>query len=484
MSMSSGQLEPRPASGEITPNQHETALVGLQSFETLILDILAKSGLPTSGILVGVEQRHVLMESTSFALMRLPVDQRGQASYISKMIIAGSVGLFDAALNYLWDETVLELRKRVVNFDLQYFYEVAEKSDNKRKDLKDEDDLPKLDDQKLLGGCREIGLISDIGFQELDLIRYMRNWASAAHPNQVELDGLQLANWLSTCIRHVITLPYDHITAQVQKLLVKVKEKRLDDQAIREITAFFVNLPPVQADPLASGLFGRYTDLTTGPETLDNIRRLWPELWQKVSDETRYNFGFRLGRFRANGDQDQAVLARQLIDLVAGATYLPSEERAWELDGALNDLIDAHNGWSNFYTEPPIARRLQELVGQHGDIPEGLTRKYVLGLVEVFLTNGNGIAHNADSIYRDLITRFNPQQASVALRSFTDSAIASKLQQKRPQEQWTELLGLIESKLTARNDRELLEAIRAFPSKPNLLARDPGIKVQLKHFSG
>ncbi|MFJ8755496.1 hypothetical protein [Streptomyces cyaneofuscatus] len=483
MSMSSGHIEPRPTA-ETAAQPHEIALQGLQSFETLILDILAQSGLPTDGILVGLEERHALMESTSFALRRLPVDKRGQASYISKMIIAGSVGLFDAALNYLWDETVLELRKRVVNFDLQYFYEVAEKNDNKRKELKGEEDLPKLDDQKLLSGCREIGLISDIGFQELDLIRYMRNWASAAHPNQAELDGLQLANWLGTCVKHAITLPYDKITAQVKKLLVKVKEKRLDDSTIKDITTFFVNLPPVQADPLASGFFGRYTTLTTGPETLDNIRRLWPELWQQVSEETRYNFGFRLGRFRANGDQEQADLARQLIDLAEGATYLPSEERAWEIDGALDELIDAHNAWSNFYTEPPIARRLQELVGQHGDVPEGLNRKYVFGIIEAFLTNGNGIAVNADPVYRDLITRFNPQQASLALRAFTDATIASKLQQKLPQEQWGELLGLVENKLTGRSDRELFEAVRNFAGKPYLLGKDSDIKTQLRRFEG
>ncbi|MFE7111204.1 hypothetical protein ACFU98_32550 [Streptomyces sp. NPDC057575] len=449
----------------------------------MILDTLAQSALPTDGILVGLEERHALLESSGFALRRLPAGKRGQATYISKMIIAGSVGLFDAALNYLWDETVLELRKRVVNFDLQYFYEVAEKNDNKRKELKDEDDLPKLDDQKLLSGCREIGLISDIGFQELDLIRYMRNWASAAHPNQAELDGLQLANWLGTCIKHAITLPYDHITAQVKKLLVKVKEKRLDDSAIKEVTTFFVNLPPVQADPLASGFFGRYTTLTTGPETLDNIRRLWPELWQQVSEETRYNFGFRLGRFRANGDQEQAEHARQLIDLAEGATYLPAEERAWELDGALDDLIDAHNGWSNFYTEPPIARRLQELVGQHGDVPEGLSRKYVLGIIEAFLSNGNGIAVNADPVYRDLIARFNPQQASLALRAFTDPTIASKLQQKLPQEQWAELLGLIENKFTGRRDRDLLDTVEKHAGKPHQLGKDPEIKIQLKRFN-
>ncbi|MFC8201686.1 hypothetical protein ACFUTV_40855 [Streptomyces sp. NPDC057298] len=44
--------------------------------------------------------------------------------------------------------------------------------------------------------------------------------------------------------------------------------------------------------------------------------------------------------------------------------------------------------------------------------------------------------------------------------------IISKLQQKLPQSQWTELLGLIETKLTGRNDRELFDAIRVFLRSP------------------
>jgi hypothetical protein len=30
------------------------------------------------------------------------------------MVLAGAIGLFDAVLNYLWDETVNELRRRVI----------------------------------------------------------------------------------------------------------------------------------------------------------------------------------------------------------------------------------------------------------------------------------------------------------------------------------------------------------------------------------
>ncbi|MFI6263473.1 hypothetical protein [Micromonospora sp. NPDC051006] len=477
----SGSLEPRPA-GTVATGSPETALAGLQSFEVMILDRLAAAGLPTQGILVDLGQRDVLMRTAPFALTDLTPEKLIQSSYISKMIIAGSVGLFDAALNYLWDETVLELRKRVVNFDLQYFYEVAEKSDKRRQELKTEDDLPKLDDQKLLTGCREIGLVSEIGFQELELIRYMRNWASAAHPNQAELNGLQLANWLSVCIRNVITLPYDHITAEVKRLLVKVKEQRLDDSTIREISAFFVNLPAAQADPLASGLFGRYTDLTTTQDTLDNILRLWPALWNRTSDEIRYNFGFRLGRFRANGDQAEATLARQLIDLVDGAAYLTVEERSWEIDSTLDELRDVHYAWSNFYNEPPVARRLREVVGQNSAIPASLNRKYVLGLVEVFLTNGSGVAVSADPIYQELIEKFTPEQASVALRSFTDPDVVAKLHRPLSQQKWAQLLQIIGHKLTGRNERELFDAVQAFAGEPFHLAKDAGIKLQLQRF--
>lgn len=59
----------------------------------------------------------------------------------------------------------------------------------------------------------------------------MRNYASAAHPNQVTLTGLQLADWLETCIREIINLPHDTVVAEIQKLLVNVRAKLDSGQA-------------------------------------------------------------------------------------------------------------------------------------------------------------------------------------------------------------------------------------------------------------
>ena len=453
-----------------------TALADLESFEAMILQVIREAGLPTDGILVDLGQRLTFMDTAGRALHKLDLEQRGKASYISKMIIAGSCGLFDAALNYLWDETVNELRRRVVNYDLEYFYSVAEASEARRKDLKGPEDLDKLDDQKLLTGAREIGLISDIGFKELDHIRFMRNYASAAHPNQSELDGIQLASWLSLCIRYAMTLEDNVVAATVKKLLVNIKARRMENDDIRDMSAFFKNLSQQQADTLAAGMLGIYTNLVSTPETLDNIRRLWSKLWEFVSEPARNNIGFRLGSFKATGDADYAERVRQLIDLVGAAAYLPQEMREVEVNEALDDLLAAHYEWHNFYNEVPIARRLAELVGQLGSVPASLTDKYVLSVVEVFLTNGNGTAWNAEPYYQELIGKFDPEQASIALRSFTDPDIAAKLQRPLGREHWDRLLALIEDKLIGRPDRELLAAIRDFTGPQDKLAADAGIK--------
>lgn len=39
----------------------------------------------------------------------------------------------------------------------------------------------KLDDWELVKGCKDTGIITQIGFKHLDYIRDMRNHASAAH---------------------------------------------------------------------------------------------------------------------------------------------------------------------------------------------------------------------------------------------------------------------------------------------------------------
>lgn len=448
---------------------------GLDDFEQMILDQLAEAGLPIDSVFVDVEERRRVFANVGNAIERLSPEQRAGSRYISKMVAAAAAGLFDAALNYLWDETIGELRRRVAGFDLTYFFDIAVKNSDLRKHLKTADDLSRVDDASLLQASREIGLLTDVGYQRLDHIRYMRNHASAAHPNQVQLTGFDLVNWLEICVIQVITTPPDTITADTKKLLTNIRKELLDRDAVDNAAAFFEELPQDRADTLADGFFGLYVAPDRTPTIADNVRMLWPELWPHVSDERRYGYGIRFGRFTASADTDQATASRELIDLVDGAAYLPEATRAVEIDAALDELIAAHIGMNNFYNEPAPARRLAALIGEGGKIPQAIEPKYIRTLVKVFLGNGYGTSFSAVSHYRRLLEATDVGQARVALRAFTDESISNVLDTRSGATRWEELLSILEPKLTSEKDRVLFDAIEAFSSTPGRLRHDASI---------
>ncbi len=194
----------------------------LEQQQEKFLILLGNNGLPTEGIFVPIKERIAVFSNANSLLDNIDNGQRSEAIYVSKFFAAVGAGLFDAALNYIWDETILHLRKRVEVYDLEYFYEIAASPD-KRKDLKTIDDISKLTDDELLRGALKIDLISETGYRNMDLVRYMRNNASAAHPNQLDITGLKLTSMAEDCLREVISTPIPPAAIAVQKLLENIK---------------------------------------------------------------------------------------------------------------------------------------------------------------------------------------------------------------------------------------------------------------------
>ncbi|AFY42916.1 hypothetical protein [Nostoc sp. PCC 7107] len=448
----------------------------LKNIEANLLDFLAEQGLPTDSVLVSVTERVNVFKNIADVISKINDEQKPRSVYISKYIAAVASGLFDAALNYLWDETILELRKRVSQYDISYFYDNAVNSPEKRKNLNSEDDLVKVNDSELIEGAKKIGLISEIGYKHLDTIRYMRNWVSAAHPNQNEITGLQLISWLETCIIEVISLPLSNGTIEIQKFLKNIKKNNISDSEAKQIAAFFLELNQEQTNNLASGLFGIYTRLDTTTQTRQNLHRLIPYLWNRVDEQARQQFGIKYGRFVANNDQTEARLALDFLDMVSGKSYIPETLLSAEIDSAVDNLLNAHRGWNNFDNEPPFAKALETLINDRGEIPLQVREKYVLSLVEVFLTNGHGISHNADVIYRSLLERLNQTQAVMAMLSFNNTLIASKLQHSLCQTKYKELLQMMKNQVSAPAIKELINEIGNYQGPMHRLKEQSDLK--------
>jgi hypothetical protein len=432
----------------------------IQQFESTLLSHISSFGLPTASVFSAVSERTDVYKNIESVVNRIPKELLPQSTYISKFLAAVAAGLFDAALNYMWDQTIMELRLRVAQYDISYFFDIVVTDQDKRKKLSTVDDLEKIDDYDLVKGALEIELISELGYKHLDFIRYMRNHASAAHPNQNEITGLQLVSWLQTCVMEVITLPISTSVVQIKVLLNNVKTSRLSEADAKQIAVFFTNLKQDRVNALCSGFFGIYTDLATITQTRQNIQLLLPYLWDRVGETTRYQFGVKYAQFLARSEQERQALARQFLEIVSAFSYAPDDIKAAEIEDALNNLLNAHRNFGNFYNEPVFARQLQRLVGNAGRIPEKITQTYVLGVVDVFLTNGNGIAWNAEPIYAELLQQFDPRQSLIAAVSFRNQIIASKLQFPLCQKKYAGLLEMMATQVSNPAVGEIIEEIR------------------------
>ncbi|MBE9179274.1 hypothetical protein IQ268_11945 [Oculatella sp. LEGE 06141] len=449
----------------------------ITQFEDGLLRFIDQYGLPTTQVLVQVSERLKVFSNVEGVVDKIDAEQKQRSIYISKFIAASAAGLFDAALNYMWDETIYELRRRVARYDLAYFYDAAVgSSSEKRKRLNTEEDLVRIDDSELIQGSHEIGLISDLGFKHLDYVRYMRNWASAAHPNQNQITGLQLIGMLETCVIEVITLPLSNVVVGIKKLLANIKTNRIDETEAKQISSFFADLPREKVHTLAEGFFGIYTQADTTSQTRQNVRLLVPDLWGRLDEHTKQQVGVKYARFLANNEQDKQKLAREFLEAVSGLSYIPDGIRAAEIQTAIENLLSSHRGVNNFYSEPPFARQLQRLVGETGKVPLEINNEYVLCLVEVFLTNGNGVAWNAESIYTLMFDQFNPDQALIAILSFSDLNISSRLQHSLCQQKFRSLMEMMKNKVSMPAVKELIEAIEKYKGPLDKMKDDSEIK--------
>jgi hypothetical protein len=239
---------------------------------------------------------------------------------------------------------------------------------------------------------------------------------------------------------------------------------------------FFLNLTQDQVNNLASGFFGIYTRQDTTSQTRENIHRLLPPLWSQVDEITRQQFGVKYGKFVANNDQKEASFAKQFLESASALAYIPDTLRAAEMGIALDNLLTAHRGFNNFYNEPPFARELQRLVSHQRSVPSQIEDSYVLGLVEAFLGNGNGIAFFANDIYRSMIDQFDSSQALKAVLSFSSDNISSRLQFPLCEEKFLELLEMMKLKIPAAAGRELIADIEAYSGPFEKMRGDTRIK--------
>jgi hypothetical protein len=359
-----------------------------------LVEFLTQMGLPADNIIAEQSERAIIGANLNAVLDAMPVEAKRDARYLSKFVVGAGVGLFDYSLNAIWNEVVLDLRKKAVMYGLDIFFDAAVGGGKNRDFYQSQDDLASIKDAVLLDTCRKLEIIQDTLYKKLKHILDMRNDVGISHPTTYTIGAFDLLGWLQTCVKEVLNDRPTEAALQVQAFIANLKGRTdpIDAQTQKAIERSTGQLATHLCGSLLRTVFGIFVAPDTDPTVRKNISLISPKLWDSCTDEPKYRLGIVLEGYNSNLYKEKYDLGKQFFDVVNGNAYRTEAERASIVDSLLTDLLDRNNGWDNFHHEPPVADLLLSYVQNQADIlPNFSDRLFKIVLI---CRIGRGISYN------------------------------------------------------------------------------------------
>lgn len=452
---------------EIITNQELTN--NIEQYNPMMLKYLEELNLPVIDVLTPVDERKKVIYGMESAIKNIPKENRSLACFLTNFVVSVASGQFNAALNCLWNETVLALRKVVEKFDLPYFFQMAEKINTRYKNLSTPEDLDLIGEHDLLEICRNAELINNIVYTKLEYINYMRNHASLAHPNGNMLTGFELLSMLEVCINNVINAKINEANITLSRLLYNIRNVEIPEEDIIVIGGEFAKFTQKKADDLLWSFFGMYTDLRIHSITINNISMLAKHIWDVSSETMKYEIGAKFGFFRKNGEVEKKERAEQFLNLVDGLNYKDEDSLVTELIQRLGILKSTHFSWNNFYNEYLIVQALELSIPSNGIIPKAALNLWVKVISICYVGNGKGyrqgIDESAAAYYEKYINNFKEPEKIEFLFLFSDIEFTTDLDKAIPDKRMRELAGKLKN---ISNNTFINQALDCIITGPNL----------------
>lgn len=203
---------------------------------TVFQSYLKTLNLPSENIIADTFQRETVMKNLPTLLSTISTEDKSNANYLSKFVAASAIGLFDAALNYIWNEVIVNLRTKINYYGLDTFYDNAV-GNKRRSEYSNKDDLSGIKDKTLLDTCRKLEWISDIIYRKLCHILDMRNQIGASHPNVSVINAYELLGWLDVCVKEVINEKPSKSAIVAKNIIENIKglKEEIDDVTIQSL---------------------------------------------------------------------------------------------------------------------------------------------------------------------------------------------------------------------------------------------------------
>lgn len=432
----------------------------------VFVTFLQQMGLPSENIIAEKNERDAIGQFLPAFLEQLPPEVKKDARYLSKFVIGAGTGLFDYSLNAIWNEVVLDLRRKVIAYGLDIFFDAAV-GGKAREFYKTEEDLRSIKDAVLLDTCQKLELIQETTYKKLKHILDMRNDIGISHPTSYTINAFELLGWLQTCIKDVLRDQPTEAALQVQAFIANLKSytQPLDPANLASISTKVASLASHHTGHVLRTMFGMYVAADTDQQVRKNISLLALPVWSACGDDMKYKLGLTLEGYRTNLYQDKYQLGEQFFEAVKGNAFRSGSERAIIVDQLLDDLLEKHNGWDNFHHEGPVADNLSSYVRSSQDILSNFAPKMAKVVLMCRIGRGvsynNGVSPRGRMYYDRLIGLFGDTIAPHALAALTQPELQYRLDKEVARQQAVQAMQTLKTGVVAARLQECIDFLIA-----------------------
>ena len=334
-------------------------------------------------------------------LKKIPPDLRTES--LARMCVAVAVGLFDSAINYVWNSAVIELRDKVKRFGLNVVSQVIGKNDF------DENALQDLKDAELLDLCLKLNLITEDGYFFLDQCRDIRNNFSAAHPAVGKIDDSEFLAFVNRCAKYALGDEKNPVGVDIQAFITALKASRFSKEQRNQWVKRLKDTHEAQRELLFGTLHGIYCDPASSQESRLNARNIANRFVESFTPQIKSDLIDRHQEYLAKGDIKRHKASQQFFEKLGLLSLLDESERHSLISNACKKLLSVHQAFDNFYNEPPFAERLTQIASQ-GAVPDTCKEEIVTTVMTCAVGNPYGVSHAAYPHYKKIIQSFSPSE--------------------------------------------------------------------------
>lgn len=414
----------------------------------LITNFLENIGLPADNIIAENSERQIIGANLPQYIAGLPEELKKDARYLSKFVVGAGFGLFDYALNSVWNEVVISLRQKAIAYGLDIFFDKAV-GGTLRSSYSKEEDLAGLKDIVLLNTTKKLELISETTYKKLSHILEMRNDIGISHPTNYSINAFELLGWLQTCIQDVLKDQPSPDAIQVKAFIDNLKSVNttLDEATILAIKPRIHSLASHHCDSILRTIFGIYVAADTDQVVRKNISLISEIIWECASDNEKYRLGIILEGFNTNLHQFKYQKGEEFFTTIKGNRFRTQSQKVLALDSLSTRLRDVHYAWDNFYHEVPIIEKISTYIEKSSDIPPQIAPTIIKSILLARIGKGisydRGVSAGAKPYYDAFFTLMGEEHIPQFLHILRDFEVQQKLSNKIGREQGIELLKLV-----------------------------------------